>query len=89
MSDTQSQTPEVTQNQEWEAKADRLYTYIHDYLKEHAISPSHKEMYQYLRCSPNTLAMLLNHLDKTRPIQRIRGRARRLWIPISEMPEED
>lgn len=72
-----------------EQKADRLYRFIHDYLKENAEAPSHREMYTHLKCSPNTLAEVLNHLEQSgRGLHRVRGLKRRLWVPISEMEGE-
>lgn len=88
MSEVQSQTPES--NPEWEAKAERLYTFIHDYLKDNSRPPSHREMYEHLQCSPNTLGVLLNHLEQSgRAIHRVRGCWRRIWVPISEEPGEE
>ncbi len=73
----------------WEEKADKLYRYIHDYLKDNARGPSHREMYAHMQCSPNTLGELLDNLEQTgRPIHRVKGCWRRIWVPMSVMPDE-
>lgn len=69
-----------------EEKADRLYRFIYGELKDKAMAPSHREMCEHLKCSPNTLAGLLNHLEQSgKGLHRVRGLKRRLWVPIREM----
>lgn len=50
------------------------------------MAPSHREMYKHLKCSPNTLAGLLNHLEQSgKGLHRVRGLKRRLWVPMRDM----
>ena len=73
-----------------EQKADRLYQFIYSELKDKAMAPSHREMCAHLKCSPNTLAELLNHLEQSgKGLHRVRGRRRRLWVPIQDMEVDD
>ncbi len=72
-----------------EEKADRLYRFIYDELKDKAQAPSHREMAAHLGCSWETMVKVLNYLEESgRGLQRVRGLKRRLWVPIHEMREE-
>lgn len=82
--------PAVACKETLEQKADRLYNFIHDYLKENAKPPSHKEMAEGLHISRETVARALNLLEEQeRPIHRVRGRGRQVWVPLNQQPEED
>lgn len=71
-------------------KADKLYTWIHNYLIENARSPSHREMAEGLHISTETIQKCLNLLkEQGRPINRIKGRGRQIWVPINQCPDEE
>lgn len=73
-----------------EEKTDRLYRFIYGYFKENAKAPSHREMYQHLKCSPNTLGELLDLLERSgKGLHRVKGGWRRIWVPVSEEPSEE
>lgn len=79
----------MTRAERFQHNADKLYTFIREYLLENARGPSQREMATHLGCSPNTVQKLLDHLERSgRGLHRVRGAWRRLWVPIRDMPEE-
>lgn len=72
-----------------EQKAERLYAFIYEYFKENAKAPSHREMYEHIKCSPNTLGELLNLLEQSgKGLHRVKGGWRRIWVPVHDEPAE-
>lgn len=80
----------VNRDDSLETKAETLYQFIYDFLTDNAKSPSHKEMTEALHISTETLGYCLDELKRQeRPIQRVRGRGRQIWVPINQQPEGD
>lgn len=75
----------MTKQERVEQKADRLYKFVHDHLKEHARAPSYREMDAHLGCSSKTVQKLLDHLEQSgRGLHRVKGCWRRIWVPVND-----